>query len=57
MQIARVIRQAPPTFETELGSARAAILVELAGARVLVPEGADRSTLVAVFAALESRAR
>lgn len=59
MQMARVIRQAAPapTVEMKPTSSRDAILVELAGARVLVPEGADRSTLAAVFAALESRAR
>lgn len=54
MPMARVLRETP---SAAVGAApgHAAILVELADARVLVRRGADRETLVCVFEALETR--
>jgi len=57
MRMVRVVRHAAPTpaIDRTSASSSSAILVELAGARVLVSTGADRATLTAVFAALDPR--
>lgn len=56
MPMARVLRDVS-SAQPDADRRPAGILVELAGARVLVTRGADRETLVYVFEALEARTR
>lgn len=56
MPMARVLRE-PCSPPWDADQSPAAILVELAGARVLVPRGADPETLACVLEALEARTR
>ena len=55
VRLARVIRRAE-SVEPRTGAPRGAVWVELDGARIVVPEGVEQTTLTAVLLAVRATA-